>query len=397
MSRRILFIDVSNNGCMVKLPSLFHQQGMNCLALSWDGDLLFKSSYLKRKYGVRDNEGQVHLSDLVQQTAFSLHHSNTDFLITNEEQVIHKYLEICEAIKARGPQNDKERKFIEVVAASLVTDKSLLLRPYSQDMAKKAGFPIPAHMPITSTEALVDVLETYPRPFYLKISVSVGGQGVFKIEENDKREWIDHALSQFSPPSITRPYLAQTPVDGDEVTISFAAYKGHLLGYTVARPLLTVVQRGASSYIETLYRPQLESTLTNFCKLTSFNGFGGFDAIETAGNRLPTVIEANMRLTHTVPACRQQGTDLVKLLCEAIKGKGITNHIPVHQQSTAKIALYPEEAMRLPESPNLENGLVSAPWSDPGAMRGLSHYIKRNIEYPPRSLEERYKIENEAK
>ncbi|MBO6825810.1 MAG: ATP-grasp domain-containing protein [Sneathiella sp.] len=391
MPHRVLFIDINNNSCIVKLPSLFHQSGMQCFGLSREKDLLFKSSYLSQKYGLVEREGNVHFSDLLKSTFFAMKHGKPDFLITNEEQVLHRFIEAVEIIKERDPNNEDEARFVELISASMVQDKNLLLRPYSQQVAQNAGFLIPDHKTITDSDTLNEVLETHPRPFYLKVSITVGGQGVFKIEEHHKTEWIEHALTAFTPPSEARPYLIQNPVEGKEMTISFAAFKGKLLGYTVAEPLKKLVDGGPSSYLQTHYRPDLESNISNFVKLTGYSGFGGFDIIEEPSSKASYVIEANMRLTHSVPASRQQGTNLVQLLSAAIKGEEPAYQLPIHGKSKVKIALYPEEAMRYPESPHLEDGLVAAPWADPGAMIGLAPFIKRDLKYPTRDIEAQYK------
>ena len=162
-----------------------------------------------------------------------------------------------------------------------------------------------------------------------------------------------------------------------------------MLGYTVVKPLQIIFKGGPSTVIQGQYRPSWRAPISKFAKLTGYSGFGGFDVIET-GTEIPNIIEANMRLTHTVPSSHKLGADLLALFLKAVKGEIPSKAEVVHNDQQQAFAMYPEELMRDTNSTILDELPFDGPWSDPEVVKHMTAYIRDDVRYPSFDLESRY-------
>ncbi|MEH6497433.1 MAG: hypothetical protein V7740_16940, partial [Pseudomonas marincola] len=145
--------------------------------------------------------------------------------------------------------------------------------------------------------------------------------------------------------------------------------------YIVARPLETLFENGPSTVVENLYRPDWAEPMAALVKKLQFTGFGGVDMFEISEKTLPTVIEVNLRPTHTVPSSSILGNDLVSLFYNRLNG-GTEKVTEVQHNSHEKIiAIFPEEVMRDKNSPYLKSVPVDICWEDKGLLHALTNAI----------------------
>lgn len=373
---KLLFADMYFNVSLCKLPIQFKKLGAENFGLGYADRLLLKSDSFVQKYAFPKRTKNILYKDVVSTVSTACRQSNADILITNDETLIMALLRLRETL--RTSDTEKNKQLLKMLEASLAPDSSHYQRHISLQLASEAGFPTPEQSFAQTFEELVHKAQAFPIPFYIKLSLAAGGSGIFLVEKNTSLNQVIESIKKSGYHlSAKRTAILQQQVKGQELTISLAAWKGQLLGYTVVKPLQTQFKNGPSSVIENKYRPHWETSLKALVRKLNLSGFGGLDVFETNSETLPTVIEVNLRLTHTTPSSRILGNDLVALLYQAMQEK-MKSDFPVQHPNVKKsIAIFPDEIMRDKNSPYLKSLPLDIDWSDFHINQYLQNLINK--------------------
>jgi len=365
------------NVSLSRLPAQFKKLGTENYGLGYRERLLLKGGSFKQKYRYPKSPKDISFANMVNGLTFACKHCDPDYLITNDEALMRGLLHFRKILRAEESSLSDERlRLLNLLETSLAPDTNAYRRDVSVQMAEDAGFNTPEYVTAHNLIHLESSMAAYPRPFFVKLNFAAGGTGVYMVSEGtDVRQTIEKIRNSGYSISEDNPAIIQSLAEGSEVTISFAAWKGQLLGYTVVKPLETLFTNGPSSVIKNLYRPQLEKPLKALVQKLQFSGFGGLDAFETSQQELPNIIEVNLRSTHTVPCSSMLGNDLVSLFFAELQGNETTRQIVQHTQNEKVIALFPDEIMRDRNSPYLKSVPLDISWDDPALHTALVQLI----------------------
>ncbi len=368
----ILFIDLHNNLSLAHLPSLFLSIDVKSSVLAFKGRVLLYSSAASNRYQFPENALRGPIKLIANTLSRVIHETKPDFILTSDEILIRNLLKLRHLLRSqKGPLRNIQQDVLSLLEKSLPTSDQVYSRENNITLAAKAGFPIPKYAAANSWETLKTQRVDFPT--YLKLSFEGAGIGVAFVQS---RETLDKAASRLErecmQPNEQYPILLQQPVIGQELTVSFSAFKGNLLSYDVYRPVAKRHKNGPASVIETLYRPNWESPLRSLVQHLGYSGFGGLDVFEQEGTALPTVIEVNLRPTHSLQTTLQTGSQVLSSFADQLTGR---RDLPKtsHPELKQVVALFPDEYVRDPDSPYLNKGPVAIPWND----RQLSGYLMR--------------------
>lgn len=300
-----------------------------------------------------------------------------DWMLVGDDSTIRNLLEIQKRLnetgKSDGEQQQKIRKFLD---ANLL-DFDCYTRIGQMEYIKKSGFPVPDYRQIDRNEDIAAAYEALGGTCYFKLSFESGGLGLAKFES---REDIAPALKKIKVeainPSHHFPAILQAETGGRELVVSFAAWKGKLLGYLVIDVIEKAYETGPSSVVKSVHRPEWRKPLEKLVKSMKFSGFGGLDVMEQDKGELPHVLEINARATHTLSQSRHLGMDLIARFYKALNGeKQKLDENNITAVSDKICAIFPQELYRDIRSPYITDGVFDVPWEDPPLMLSLMNQV----------------------
>jgi hypothetical protein len=339
-----------------------------------------RSSLITQRYGIPDHapldQPQVVLSAM----SHAVSHCSPDFMITNDEILLF-YLSLAqEKLQNRPhPLSYKHRKLLTFLNRCLLDNTDLYMRYQGLNAVQKAGFPTPQSGIAATTVDALKIVKKFQGNCFVKANYSLGGFGVYSGQDIDLCEqWLDQQYKN-NGFKESNPILIQEKCEGTELTVSFAAWDGELLGYVVVDPIKKAYADGPSSVISNRYRPNWLPPLQKLIQSMNYSGFGGMDVFETTPDKLPTVIELNARSTHSIPASPLLNNNLIKLLYDRLNNQNMERCEPLHVDNNKTVALFPEEVMRDPTSKYLQDVPLEAPWTDPKLMQKLTEHLEIDL------------------
>ncbi len=374
---KLLFADMFMNVSLARLPYQFKKLGAQCYGLGFSDRLILQSDNYVEKFEFPGSPKDLRFSQIVNGLSNAVKNCHPDYLMTIDETLMRGLLQLRANIRTTDkPRNENVLRILKLLEKSLVQDPRLYQRHQSLTIAKEAGFPIPKHETASSDEELIEKSNQFKEPHFIKVSFAAGGTGVIPVLTENSREQLSAKIKNAGY-HITdiQTALIQSKSAGEELTVSFCAWKGQLLGYTVVRPLQKLFEKGPSSVIENLYRPDYLEPLSKLVKSLNLSGFGGLDIFETDPHKLPEVIEVNLRATHTVPSSKMLGNDLVTLFYQCLNDERNIPKTVSHIENEKSIALFPDAIMSDPNSDYLKKLPLDISWEDESINRFLFRQI----------------------
>ena len=213
-------------------------------------------------------------------------------------------------------------------------------------------------------------------PVVLKRSHGFAGHGVAicgdagELDAAWRRLCVADALAPESG-AVTR-LLVQAFVHGATVSRSTVAWHGrHLAGTTRERLVRNPPESGPGSVVRYFHQPEVARFCTMLIEGFGMTGFSGIEFRVEQGTGLAYLLEINRRVTPGVPTSDLVGIDLCAALHAAATGTASTVPFDVPPGTDRIIARFPQEWLRDPNSPNLSQYPVDAPWDDPGVFEAM--------------------------
>ncbi len=375
---KLLFLDLYINVSLARLPLQFRKLGAEVYGLGMPGGLILQPECLQKRYHFPGNSvANIRFQPLARRFTAVINDCRPDFLMTNDEKLIKALLYLRGYLRNLDrPLSDPEVAVLALLDKSLVADGALYQRQNSLKLAADAGFPIPRFIEAKSIKEIQAHLNSAHKPGFIKLSFAAGSSGVIEVTEKTNIEIVQQKLSRVGYNlSDTQVAILQDRAAGEELTVSFAAWEGKLLGYTVVRPLQKMFHNGPSAVIENLYRPTWQAPLEKLVASLGLNGFGGLDVFESDHKALPEVIEVNMRSTHTVPSSKLLGNDLVSLFYQALHTPDELPRSIAHMDTGKTIAMFPEAIIADPDSDFLKTLPLDINWEE----EALNTYLMKQV------------------
>lgn len=374
----LLLFDFQNNYSLARLPALFAQYGISCSVLAPENRILCQCGTATNLIRIPENKLPNTLGDLATLMSFAINKTNADYLLTNDENLLNNILSTRDLLRRQKTELSANLKnLLTILDRSFLPEKTQYSRPYLLEIAKQSGFHVPEFKSIASWQALEKTKVDCRYPAYFKLCFEAGGNGVIYAEnEADLSIGVKKLIDIAIPPTDEFPMIMQEPAEGRELTINFAAWRGTLLGYDILLPLQKFAERGPSTVLKTVYRPDWMDPLSTLIEKLEFSGLGGLDVFEQDENKTPSVIEVNLRPTHGLQAAEELSSPLLRLFSERLKEKASVAKDPVHLKPDRTVALFPDEYLRDMNSPYLTQNPVNIPWRDQKLFKGLLDHFK---------------------
>lgn len=176
-----------------------------------------------------------------------------------------------------------------------------------------------------------------------------------------------------------RPTISwQACIPGPAAFHAFVALNGRYLGGFSAIKLRTHPGRtGPSSVIEGIDLPDLTNLASLLVKKLGYSGFGSFDFILQESSKQVKLLELNPRPVPASHLRQSSGIDLAGLLFESLI---LRREPPIPTAKPFRVALFPNEILRDPESPFLQDAWHDIPQDDPQLLKFLCRLYHLNPE-----------------
>ena len=289
--------------------------------------------------------------------------------------------------------SDRDAGLSALVARSLGAQghqQTLLARNDFLRAAAESGAPAADTIALESDSDLDHALAMFGLPLVIKCDGSWGGGGVAIIRDAEaaratlrrfrhtarftlvlkslKRRDPSLLVRALSAPRDPRPG-AQRFVPGTPATSAIACWQGRLLA---AHHFDVVVASGdgtgPATVIERSQSEQMQDSAARIAARFQLSGLYGLDYMRDAEGRV-SLLEINPRATPTSHLPLGAGHDLVAALMSAA-GRPTPDRPAATSKS--RIALFPQEMARDPNSPNLTSGFHDLPLGDPGLIKALT-------------------------
>jgi len=256
--------------------------------------------------------------------------------------------------------------------------------------AVEAGAPAADTLPLENNDDLDRALAAFGLPLVIKADGSWGGGGVAiardadgaraalkRLRRNSRLELVLKAIKRRDPALLVRALAApraprpgaQRFVPGTPATSAIACWKGRLLA---AHHFNVVVASGdgtgPATVVERSSSDAMHDSAAKIAARFSLSGLYGLDYMrDGAGNVF--LLEINPRATPTTHLPLGVGHDLVAALMSAA-GKPTPDRPLLTPK--ARIALFPQEMQRDPQSIHLKTGFHDLPIQDRGVLKALT-------------------------
>jgi biotin carboxylase len=197
---------------------------------------------------------------------------------------------------------------------------------------------------------------------YETISVPVSVPCAVKRMVVDRNEtYLMPALKQATPVVNLQRF-----VSGDEATCTAACWQGEVVGCVALRVIKNSGRVGWSTVVQVIDEPEVLQAIKKLCRRLRVTGLYGFDFILERESGRPFLLEINPRATPTTHLRTSAGS-LAFALRLALTGTG-TKPEPLYRTGE-RIALFPQEWHRDPESDFLKTARNDTPWNEPEFVR----------------------------
>lgn len=266
---------------------------------------------------------------------------------------------------------------VELVQHSLGDPKGYSLssvRRRTYETACAAGIPVPTQADVGSLDATLAFAHSHGYPVVLKRENSMGGMGVFILED-------EIALRNFFAQGLLASggaaWVVQRYIPGKLGMHAVLAEKGRILAKVSA---VQITRRSTkltapSSVVQLCRHESMAASCAAFVAATGASGFHAWDfQLEKAGGAF--MIEHNPRPISISHLGGLLGDDLCTALAAACGGA--PNRRPSDPAQECLVTLFPDEWLRDPQSPMLHGPFNDAPWDDPALFTAL---IKENVRF----------------
>jgi biotin carboxylase len=165
--------------------------------------------------------------------------------------------------------------------------------------------------------------------------------------------------------------LVQAHVAGRIVSQAMVAWEGRVLAGYAREKLVTHPPTGPATVVRCLHAPQIRRFSEQLAIGLGLNGFFGLEYIVDARTDEAYLLEINRRATPATPLGAMIGLDLCAALYAAVNGAPQAARRDLDPGEEHRIAHFPQEWLRDPNSAYLWRYRVDAPWDDPGVMSAM--------------------------
>lgn len=379
--RLLLFAVQTSHVGTCRLPKVLIEAGFEIASLSRPNSLLYSTRYLQRRFRLNARRfAPIMLGDLER----AYRNFRPDIIIPCDERaaLLVRYWAAKER-KAAGHLSPELLSCLARSLGELGTLDSRALKSETQSVARSLGLRTPDEVAVETSSEARKAAASFGYPVVLKLSHGAGGHGV-RICRNQAA--LDEAFAAFeagrSPikafrrrllrrdwfPSrtniVVQQFIAGTPAMTCAATVS-----GKTVGVISAFAAQTSRATGPASVVR--FAPHAGMVDATAAMIGAFGatGFISFDfVVDAAGQEY--LLECNPRPTHILHLGGLVEVDLPGRLLDALNGN-IPENPQVVGDAERKVAFFPNEWRRDPNSSALSESHHDVPWDDPELIKAM--------------------------
>lgn len=228
------------------------------------------------------------------------------------------------------------------------------------DAAIGAGVRVPDQRIVTGVAAAADVARELGYPVALKRQPEASAERLRVASD-------DAALARFVAEAPDAPLLVQRYVRGQLASFGAVSLDGKFLaGLTTIRVPTDPPETEAATVVQLADRPEVAEAAATMVEVLGLSGFASFEFVLEETTGAPYLLECNPRVSVASYIGTHFGADLSRELYQALCGAREASPLqPPEPLREQKIALFPQEWLRSPQSPALRSCVIDAPWDDP--------------------------------
>jgi hypothetical protein len=266
--------------------------------------------------------------------------------------------------------------FRQLLHRSLGASESLTPGRTRRDMhalATGLALEVPRQIEASSAAQVLQLAQDHGFPLVLKREQSSGGTGVAMISDGEDVARLDRE-GAFRPGNA----IVQTHVAGRLGMHAVVAVAGNVLAGVSALQERARSKNGVSptSVATLLYHAGMAASAERFAAACGASGFLGWDFILPPGDAPPVMIEVNPRPISISHLGAFVGQDLCASLHEYVTSGTAPRRAP-RDDVRKCVALFPDEWLRDPSSPALQEAYHDVPWADEKLLRHVFQVLQR--------------------
>lgn len=364
-----------------RLPKSFSAAGFELACLSQPSSLLHHTRYIEKRYALRsDRSATTILRDL--ETAFLAF--QPDILVPCDERAIellHYWVR-----HERAAPGQVSAPLLACLSRSLGSLDHLparSLKHVTQQLARSLGLRTPEECIVTSAQEACDAALRLGYPVVLKRSHGAAGTGVRICQDRaallgafeafDKtlpamralrRRWLRRDWFPVKSTIVVQQHIAGIPA----MTCA-SALSGRTLAVLSAVALQTGTATGPASVARLTPHAGMVSSSAAMIKAFGASGMLSFDFILDDDGR-EYLLECNPRPTTVLHLGHLVDVDLAEILLDGMRGQFPASPV-TNAAREPTVAIFPQEWLRDPQSPALQDVLHDVPWDDPHLLKAI--------------------------
>jgi hypothetical protein len=397
---RVLFLTLTNDVGMDRLPAAMAKLGAVCALISPFGFYCSQTRFIERHFALPRHHGiWLGTAFARRRLATAVRTWHPDILIPLDDVASN----LLRNSALRAPERDPLRALIETSLGAPAGYAASSTRAELMRVAFAAGIRLPRfHIAKDAVETL-RVAADWGYPVVLKEEHTCGGTGVFIVPDAEAmraalmpasglgttwrrsrravRDWIWN-LTRVTAGQGAAPVM-QALICGVPAMRTVAAWNGQVLaGVSFAADQVHPAPTGSSSVVHHVEHPEMEAAVRQLVRLLGCSGFVSFDFMLDEVHGAAHLIEMNPRPIGTTHLGRLFGHDVVAALLARLQGKSAPTATAVTQPDRL-VALFPKELERDPlalERFRSDVILHDVPHDDPALVAA---YVRRLSQIHP--------------
>ena len=296
-------------------------------------------------------------------------------VLPGDDAMVRMLLGLASSAPAGGGESHSRRRAL--VRASLgdlertldAIDKTRLF-----ELAQAIGLPVAEGGVATNLDEAQEIAARVGYPVIVRAGFGTGGAGSKRCD--DPAQVRDALGTARRPPGWMPPvpmrHLVQRWVDGPVIVRASLAWSGtEIAGTTRGRLATYPTPLGPGSAVAYAGLPDVTRATRKLVEALDATGYVGTQFIIEPATGRPLLLEINRRMVPATYGSRYAGVDLVQALAAMLMGERWEGSCDLEPGPGPRLALFPQEWYRDPESPWLADLPTDAPWHDPALLLAM--------------------------
>ena len=242
------------------------------------------------------------------------------------------------------------------------------------ELARAIGLPVADGGVAPGADEGVAIAERLGYPVIVRAGFGTGGAGSKRCEDAAQVREVFAAAQRPSGwmPPVPLRHLVQRWVDGPVIVRASLAWRGvEVAGSTRGRLATYPTSLGPGSAVAYAGIPSVTAATRRLLSALEATGYVGTQFIIEPGTGRPLLLEINRRMVPATYGSRHAGIDLARALAAVLIHGRWDGPDDLERGPGPRLALFPQEWYRDPESEWLADLPTDAPWHDPALFRAM--------------------------